>query len=82
MEPTAGDQEHREGGRPAQAVERVADAQRSQFPGLLEQPLDRSREAQHGDEEEQGPDDATLVLVPPAGEKMSLTASAPPPVSS
>ena len=43
---------------PEQPVERVADAQRLELPGLLEQPLHGAREAQDRDQEEEEPDEA------------------------
>jgi hypothetical protein len=50
--------------------------------GLLEQSLHGAREAQGGEHEEDEPDDAMLALVAEGDEKMSVTASAPPPVRS
>ena len=48
----------RQPGDPDQPVERVADAQRLELPGLLEQPLHGAAEAQHRDQQEEEPDDA------------------------
>ena len=48
----------REPADPEQAVERVADAQRAELPGLLEQPLHRAGEAQDRDQQEEEADDA------------------------
>ena len=68
---------------PEQPVERVADAQRLELPGLLEQPLHGAGEAQDRDHEEEEADDAEArAPCPTGGAKMSSTASAPPPVSS
>ena len=53
-----------------------------ELPGLLEQPLHAAGEAQDRDQEEEDPDDADARGRAPGGEKMSLTASAPPPVRS
>ena len=49
---------HREPADPQQPVERVAHAQRRELPGLLEQPLHGSGEAEDRDQQEEAPDDA------------------------
>ena len=58
VEEAGGGQVRRERADPEQPVERVADAQRLELPGLLEQPLHAAGEAQDRDQEEEEADDA------------------------
>ena len=53
-----------------------------ELPGLLEQPLHGAEKLSTATKRNRNPMMPRLVLVPEGGAKMSVTASAPPPVSS